>query len=214
MNQNQIFDKPQILYEDEYFLIVFKEAEELTVPGRGEDKQHCLMSRTAQYYTEVFNVHRLDQPTSGLVIIALSKKMQSEFSSLFRERKIKKEYIAMVEGILPENRGIIDYPLRGDINNRPVQIVDFEQGKSAITNWSVIKRMESSTIVSLIPETGRTHQLRVHLKAIGHPIIGDRLYNDNCPDELFGELKLHAYSLEFDHPVTGEKIKIFTESRF
>ncbi|MBI9100142.1 MAG: RluA family pseudouridine synthase [Spirochaetaceae bacterium] len=214
MNQSRINTKPEILYEDEYFIIVHKEPEELTVPGRGPDKMNCLMSRTALFYPEVYNIHRLDQPTSGLVVIALSKEMQRSLSILFQDRKIEKEYIALVEGQLSEDSGIIELPLRADIDNRPVQVVDREQGKKAITRWSVVEKLDSCTRVLLKPETGRTHQLRVHQKAMGHPILGDRLYNDKVPDDLMGELKLHAMSLKFEHPVTGELVSVRKEPRF
>lgn len=214
MNQSRSKEKPEVLYRDEYFLIVHKEPEELTVPGRGPDKQDCLMSRTALYYDEVYNVHRLDQPTSGLVLIALTKEMQRQLSILFLEKKIRKEYIALVEGHISGESGIIELPLRGDINNRPVQIVDQNRGKQAITKWTVLGYEDKRTRVLLIPETGRTHQLRVHMKAIGHPILGDRLYNDNVPDDRMGELKLHAMSLDFDHPVTGERIYVEKEPWF
>jgi len=214
MNHNQIFEKPEILYEDEYFIIVNKEAEELTVPGRGEDKQHCLLSRTSTYYKEVFNVHRLDQPTSGLVIIALTKEMQSQLSLLFRERQIEKEYIAIVEGVIDDDSGIIDFPLRADVENRPVQIVDRELGKSAVTRWSVLERYKYKTRILLKPETGRTHQLRVHMNALGHAIEGDRLYNDKCSENIFGELKLHAMSIKFTHPVSGDILSVVKPPRF
>ncbi|MCP4295324.1 MAG: RluA family pseudouridine synthase [Proteobacteria bacterium] len=207
-------DDIEILYKDEHFIIVNKMAEELTVPGRGADKQECLMSRAARFFGEVFNVHRLDQPTSGLVIIALTKKAQRELSIMFIERKIYKEYIAVVEGIILEDSGIADFPVRGDMDNRPVQIVDYKQGKKAVTVWEVLSRGENSTRVLLKPETGRTHQLRIHLKTMGFPIEGDRLYNDNFPDDLMGELKLHARSLEFTHPFTGIQISVVKEPRF
>lgn len=214
MNQNRISTKPEILYEDEYFIIVYKEPEELSVPGRGADKQDCLMSRTGLYYPKVYNVHRLDQPTSGLVIIALTKEMQKQLSLLFLNREIKKQYTALVEGIFTKSSGIIDFPIRGDITNRPVQIVDSVLGKKALTAWEVLEEYENSTRLLLKPETGRTHQLRVHLYAIGHPILGDRLYNDSVSENLMGQLKLHAMSLEFKHPATGEMILIQKDPSF
>jgi tRNA pseudouridine32 synthase / 23S rRNA pseudouridine746 synthase len=214
MNQNRISTKPEILYEDEYFIIVQKEPEELTVPGRGPYKADCLMSRTGLFYNEVYNVHRLDQPTSGLLIIALTKEMQKQLSILFLKREIEKEYVALAEGTIKEPSGIIDLPIRGDINNRPMQIVDKDLGKKAITRWEVLENYGDSVRLLLKPETGRTHQLRVHLKAIGHPILGDRLYNDNVPDNLMGKLKLHAMSLKFKHPVTMDMISVVKESLF
>jgi len=214
LNQNRINSKPEILYEDNYFIIVNKESEELTVPGRGPEKADCLMSRTALYYSSVYNVHRLDQPTSGLVIIALTKEMQTQLSRLFINREIEKKYVALVDGVMGESCGTIELPIRGDITNRPVQIVDMELGKKAVTRWEILNQSENTCRLLLTPETGRTHQLRVHLKAIGHPIIGDRLYNDSVPEGLMGELKLHAMSLKFKHPVTGEEVNVIKEARF
>jgi len=207
-------EKPEILYEDSHLIIVNKEAEELTVPGRGADKQNCLMSRTAHFFDKVYNVHRLDQPTSGLVLIALTKEMQSSLSKLFLKREIEKEYIAIVDGVVQGEEGLLDFPIRADITNRPVQIVDPVSGKIAVTRWNVIERYENSTRLLLKSETGRTHQLRVHLQAIGHPICGDRLYNENYPDDLLGELKLHAGFLRFIHPVTGVIVQVKKEPRF
>ncbi len=214
MNQNKIDSKPEILFEDDFCIIVYKEPEELTVPGRGPDKRECLMSRTAQHCGPVFNIHRLDQPTSGLVLIARTKEMQKQMSRLFQERRVEKEYIAIVEGIMAEGDQLIDLPLRADINNRPMQIVDQELGKRAVTTCEVLTNDRWSTRVLLKPETGRTHQLRVHLSSIGHPIVGDRLYNKNVPEDLMGELKLHAMSLKFEHPMTGELISVRKEPPF
>ena len=214
MNHSQSLEKPEIVYEDEYFIIAVKEAEELTVPGRGPDKQNCLMSRTALYFDEVYNVHRLDQPTSGLVIIARAKEMQSKLSRLFQERKIVKEYVALVKGQLKGDSGVVELPLRADIDNRPVQIVDSQLGKKAVTNWRVLEKHNDYSRVLLKPETGRTHQLRVHMKAIGHPILGDRLYNDDVMEDVMGELKLHAMSLEFEHPLLGTIISIKKKPKF
>ena len=208
------FNDIEVLYEDEYFLIVNKEAEELTVPGRGVNKQTCLLSRAANFYKEVYIVHRLDQPTSGLVILALTKEAQRSLSIMFQNRKVEKEYIAIVDGTIKDEKGVVDLPVRGDMDNRPVQIVDRESGKKALTQWEVLSRNENKTRVLLKPETGRTHQLRVHMNAIGFPIEGDRLYNDKCPDDMYGELKLHAGSLSFIHPFTGEQIHIIKEPWF
>lgn len=207
-------NKPEVLYEDNHLIIVNKEVEELSVPGRGPEKQQCLMTRVAPFYREVFNVHRLDQPTSGLVIIALEKEMQRELSILFQKKQIKKEYIAIVEGAISKEEGIIDLAIRGDMDNRPVQIVDPVLGKEAVTRWSVLERGQNYTRLLLKPETGRTHQLRVHLKSIGHPIMGDRLYNNNCSDDVYGELKLHAALLDFIHPLSGKRIIVRKEPDF
>lgn len=214
MNQMRINIKPEILFEDDSCLIVYKEPEELTVPGRGSEKSDCLMSRTERHCGSVFNVHRLDQPTSGLVLIARTKEMQKQMSRLFQERKVEKQYVAIVEGHMAEGKQIIDLPLRADIDNRPMQIVDGELGKRAVTSCEVLEVLQGNTRVLLKPETGRTHQLRLHLSSIGYPIVGDRLYNDSVPEDLMGKLKLHALSLKFEHPLTGELIFVSKEAPF
>ncbi|MBB6482640.1 RluA family pseudouridine synthase [Spirochaeta isovalerica] len=205
---------PEVVYEDTWFYIVSKEREELTVPGRGPEKAHCLMSRAAEWLGEVYNIHRLDQPTSGLVILARTPEAQREMSRLFEARKVEKVYIARVRGKIEKDEGIIDLPLRGDRENRPRQIVDPERGKKAITRWRIKKEGERWTELFLYPETGRTHQLRVHLASIGHPIMGDRLYDDETDEMLMGELKLHASALAFKHPFTGEFLSVESKPDF
>jgi len=199
--------RPEVLYEDPWFYIVDKVREELTVPGRGPDKQNCLMSRAEKWLGMVYNVHRLDQPTSGLVVLARTPEARREMSRLFEARLVKKVYQARVRGVL-DDEGTIDLPLRSDWDNRPRQMVDVERGKPAVSGWKVQNRGNDWTDLLLYPETGRTHQLRVHLSSIGHPIMGDRLYDDKSDDTLMGELKLHAAALSFEHPFTGERIVV------
>lgn len=208
MNQIRSREKPEVFFEDEWLIAVSKEKEELTVPGRGSGMEDCLMSRCARWFGEVYNIHRLDQPTSGLVIVARNRDAQRRMSILFQERKVYKEYEAVVRGNISGENGLIDYPIRGDIENRPVQIIDLDRGKEAKTEWIVLERGQGWTKVLLIPSTGRTHQLRLHMKAIGHPILGDRLYNDEVSPETMGELKLHARRIRFCHPFTGAVVDI------
>lgn len=208
MNHKVIDSSPEVLFEDKWLFIVHKEKEELTVPGRGDDKKDCLMSRAALWLGEVYNIHRLDQPTSGLVVLGRNQEAQKEMSRLFERRLIRKIYRARVKGQIEEDEGLINLPLRADRENRPKQIVDTELGKPAQTEWVVIDRQSDWTDLDLYPATGRTHQLRVHLAAIGHPILGDRLYNDDTPADLMDKLCLHAMSLEFVHPFTGEKVTV------
>lgn len=203
-----------MLFEDKWFFIVRKEREELTVPGRGPEKQNCLMSRAAQWLGEVYNVHRLDQPTSGLVVIARSAEAQRAMGRIFESRAIEKIYRARVRGNFGEEEGLINLPLRADWENRPRQMVDREMGKKAVTRWKVLFRGAGWTELDLFPETGRTHQLRVHLASIGHPIIGDRLYDEDTGESVMGELMLHAFSLVFRHPFTGEPVMVESKSDF
>lgn len=214
MNQIRIDGGPEVFFEDRWLLIVFKEREELTVPGRGPAMDQCLMSRCARWFGEVYNIHRLDQPTSGLVAIARTAEAQRRMSILFQEKEVYKEYTALVEGSVTEEEGIIDLPMRGDPDNRPKQIIDRLQGKPALTEWKVLSREEGFTRMLLIPRTGKTHQLRLHMKSMGHPILGDRLYNDSVPENLMGELKLHAGRISFVHPFTDEKVDIIRKADF
>jgi tRNA pseudouridine32 synthase/23S rRNA pseudouridine746 synthase len=143
--------------------------------------------------------------TSGLVIFARSPEVQRNLSMQFEMREVVKTYIAVVEGIIEEDSGIIDYPMRKDMTQSlpPKHLVDCVRGKKAVTEWKVLERTESTTRVALFPETGRSHQLRVHMQSIGFPIVGDPIYGHPA-----GRLMLHAGSLEFIHPVTNERIRL------
>ena len=160
----------------------------LSVPGRGEHKQDCVVNRMLTMFPDAKGVHRLDCHTSGVMLLALGIDMQRALSRLFHDRKVEKEYIAQVAGEVADQSGIIDIPMRGDPDNRPLQIVDYEHGKRAQTNWRLLgtEQLQSGEKVSrlkLVPVTGRTHQLRLHCAMLGHPIIGDRLYN--AGDQFF-----------------------------
>ncbi len=198
-----------IHYQDEHILIVDKPANVLTVPGRGPENQDCLISRVLHDWPSARIVHRLDMATSGLVIIALSHPAQVAMSRLFEQRRIHKTYIAVVSGEI-ELAGDIHFPLICDWENRPKQMVDEENGKSAHTQFSRIEYTHSnnSSTVVLHPITGRSHQLRVHMLAIGHPIIGDYFY---APEDIKNQsprLLLHAHELAFTHPFTQQAMKI------
>jgi len=177
----------------------------LTVPGRGPDKQDCLYHRVLEEFPDVLMVHRLDMDTSGLVLFARSPEVQRALSMQFEKREIQKSYIAVVEGVMPEDAGEIRFALRKDMTQRlpPKHLVDCVRGKSALTEWKVLERGESTTTVALFPKTGRSHQLRVHLQSIGFPIVGDPIYGTSA-----ARLMLHAQSLELLHPVTGEPIRL------
>ncbi len=202
----------EIIYQDEYLLAVNKPQALLSVPGLGPDKQDCMIARLEKIVPEAKVVHRLDCYTSGIMLFAVGKEMQRALSKVFHDRKIDKQYIAVVRQWFDEQQGVIKFPMRCDIDNRPHQIVDYEHGKAAITEWQVLQRNDNSVRLLLKPETGRTHQLRVHCAAMGHPIIGDGLYgNDEIKQP---RMLLHADNLLFDHPVTKQRMHLFAECEF
>ena len=194
----------QIVFADASLIVVDKPAGLLSVPGRGADKQDCLELRVQREYPDALIVHRLDMSTSGLLLLARGELMQSQLSRLFRERQVDKRYIAVVAGLLADEIGEIDLPLICDWPNRPRQKVDFDQGKSSQTKFRRQSQdpQAGTTRVELEPITGRTHQLRVHMAALGHPILGDDLYGG--PATAAAErLLLHAMDLAFIHPLTA-----------
>lgn len=194
----------QLHYLDEALLVAEKPAGLLSVPGRGEENQDCVVSRLQAIHPDVLTVHRLDQVTSGLLLHARGKAMQAALSAQFAQRQVGKRYEAVVEGLLAADEGEVDLPLRVDWPNRPRQMVDTVQGKPALTRWRVLARdaVACRTRVALEPVTGRSHQLRLHLAALGHPIVGDVLYGA-LPAQ---RVHLHAKALRFTHPVTGQTL--------
>lgn len=205
-----------ILYLDEALLIVDKPAGLLSVPGRGEDKQDCLISRVQREYPEALSVHRLDMSTSGLMILARSKAMEREMSILFQQRKVYKRYMAVVTGRPEPASGEIDLPLITDWPNRPRQKVDHDIGKPSQTRYRVVgfDPAQHSSRVELEPITGRSHQLRVHLMALGHAILGDELYATPEVHAQSERLLLHAMSLRFAHPLSGDELSIESDVPF
>lgn len=200
---------PDILFQDEDLIILNKQPNLLSVPGRGPDKQDCLSSRVQAIFPSALTVHRLDYDTSGIILMALNKKNQSEMGKIFQERKISKKYIAIVDGHPSKAAGTIDLPMRCDFERRPLQIIDHEQGKSALTHWQVIEQYSNNTSrIELIPHTGRSHQLRLHLKSLGHSILGDNLYGSAAVHAMSPRLLLHATQLDFTHPLSNQAINI------
>lgn len=201
-----------ILYQDNYLLIVNKPHGLLSVPGRGADKQDCFISRIQQEFKNALIVHRLDMSTSGLMIIALGKEAERALSILFQQRKVAKKYIAVIDGKVKERYGEINLPLITDWPNRPKQKVDFKNGKNSQTKYSVTDYDKSKDVsrVELTPITGRTHQLRIHLKSINHAILGDELYASTETIKKADRLLLHASHLSFQHPYEKDKIIIIT----
>jgi len=207
----------EIIYQDEHLIAVNKPFGMLSVPGRGEHKQDCVAARLQQHMPEIRVVHRLDCHTSGVMLLAIGPDMQRQLSRLFHDREVEKRYIALVHGMVEQNSGIIDIPMRGDPDDRPRQVIDYLKGKHAQTQWRLLHfenhASERLSRLLLRPVTGRTHQLRVHCMALGHPIVGDRLYNEPGHDST-ERMMLHAEQLEFIHPVTSESMCLISECEF
>ena len=207
---------PAFLYLDDSMLVVDKPSGLLAVPGRGEAGLDNQASRVQAAVADALVVHRLDMSTSGLLLFARGKEMQRRLSHAFAQREVHKEYIAVVDGLVGTEHGEIDLPLLTDWPNRPKQKVDFADGKPALTRYTVLERdaARGTTRLRLEPVTGRSHQLRVHLLAIGHPIAGDALYAP--PDALAKapRLLLHAQSLALPHPVDGRPMRFHSPAPF
>lgn len=191
-----------VIHADDGLLLVDKPAGLLSVPGRGEHLADCLISRIRAEFPDVLLVHRLDLDTSGIMVFARSKAAQGALGKQFETRETKKIYLARLHGEMAEKSGRVDLPLIVDWPNRPRQHVNHETGKPAITDWRVVKTGDGETRVRLTPLTGRTHQLRVHMAALGHPILGDTLYATGA-GRAHPRLMLHAESLRLRHPDTG-----------
>lgn len=212
-------DGLQLLHADDHLLAFDKPSGLLSVPGRGADKQDCLAGRALARWPDARVVHRLDQPTSGVIVLALSPEMQRALGDAFAARRVDKRYIAIVDGWPDAETGTIDLPLQADWPNRPRQQVDRVTGKPALTHWQLLSRTHAPdgtpcARLALTPATGRTHQLRVHLQAIGHPILGDALYAPPATQARAPRLLLHAESLAFDHPAIGAPLRIVCQAPF
>lgn len=197
-----------MVYCDDRLIVVEKPAGLLSVPGRGADKQDCLSARVQREFADALVVHRLDMATSGLFLMARGAQAQRTLSIAFAGREVRKLYVALVAGRMPASEGEIDMPLIADWPNRPRQKVDQETGKPSRTLWRAIAYDAASdtTRVELEPVTGRSHQLRVHLMAVGHPILGDALYAPPSVQGLAPRLMLHATQLELTHPSSGKTL--------
>lgn len=205
-----IYDPPQeplsILHVDEHVLVLSKPSGLLSVPGKGADLQDSLELRAKAEFPDALLVHRLDMDTSGIFLMAMNQDSQANLGKQFERRKVDKEYIALVHGELEEDAGDIDLPLRCDWENRPRQMVCFEHGKPAQTAWQVLERKEDRTRMLLKPHTGRSHQLRVHMEQLGHPILGEMFYAPEAVQAMAPRLCLHAQKLTFHHPRDGERV--------
>ena len=211
-------DDLDVLYADESLLVLVKPAGLLSVPGRGEDNQDCLSTRTQRQFPDARVVHRLDMATSGLMVMARSAAAQRGLNDAFASREIAKRYIAVVDGHLSPPTtpwGVIDLPIIVDWPNRPLRIIDPVAGKPSVTRWRVLGQDNGGvTRVELEPVTGRSHQLRVHLLAVGHAIVGDQLYGAPRVQAMADRLLLHACSLEFRHPTTGQVLQFLNPAPF
>lgn len=211
-------DALSVTYADEALLVLEKPAGLLSVPGRGADKQDCLSTRAQSRYADALVVHRLDMATSGLLVMARGKVAQRVLSRAFANRQVHKKYVALVHGRLapsPLQWGMIDLPIAIDWPNRPRRVIEPGSGKASVTRWRVLPDTEGEhTRVELEPVTGRSHQLRVHMLAIGHPIMGDALYARTPGDTHGGRLMLHATRLGFAHPLTSQPMEFCSNPDF
>jgi len=206
-------DPLDILHDDHQVLLVNKPAGLLSVPGKGPELADCLIKRIQAVFPMALLVHRLDRDTSGVMIFALTPHAQRHLGLQFEKRQTKKTYVARVWGIMAEKTGTVDLPLIVDWPNRPLQMVCHDTGKSAQTDWRVMRSKDNETRVRLMPKTGRSHQLRVHMLAMGHPILGDPFYaTDKARD--YPRLMLHSETLQFRHPDGGQGTRITAKAPF
>lgn len=194
----------RILHEDEHLLLVRKPDLLLSIPGRHPLNKDCLITRLQRDYPTASIVHRLDLDTSGIMVIPLDKPTHAHISRQFQERKVEKSYHAVVYGVVANEAGEVELPIRCDWERRPLQMIDHEKGKYALTRYEVLERVEDRTRLLLKPVTGRSHQLRIHMRELGHPILGCDMYAHEEALGMADRLLLHATTLAFEHPATGE----------
>lgn len=222
---NQFYDGPKreftynppktplsIVAKTEDYIIIDKPSGLLSVPGKTEPD--CVESRLQHQCPESLTIHRLDMATSGLMVFARTPHAQRHIGLQFENRQIEKTYLARVAGQPESDGGLINEPLIADWPNRPRQKICYEHGKEAITEWQVLSHTDDSTLVELSPKTGRSHQLRVHMAHLGHPILGDRIY---APDPVFNaasRLQLHAHRLRFRKPTGGDWAEYISDCPF
>lgn len=212
MSDNFIYTPPlepflDVIYDDEDFIVINKPSGLLSVPGKRIEHIDSVLHRVRQSAPEAQAVHRLDMSTSGIIVVAKNKVTTGIIGKQFQERKTDKIYYAYVYGNLEKEEGVINLPLCIDWENRPLQHVDFKNGREAITHYIKLWSDNEKTLVRLHPLTGRSHQLRVHMKELGHPILGDHLYSNPKIQAMSPHLYLHAGYLAFYHPRSGEKLE-------
>lgn len=219
MPKTFVYDPPQdpwlsVVHEDDHLLVLDKPSGLLSVPGKDPALFDSLQSRVLERHPGAGTVHRLDKDTSGLIVMAKTKWAHGRLGIQFEKRRTRKTYYARVHGVLADDSGIVDLPLATDWENKPRQAVNHERGRAAQTRWEVVAREAGATRIKLIPITGRTHQLRVHMREIGHPILGDAFYATGAALVAADRLQLHAAHLGFIHPETGADVDFSTEVPF
>lgn len=203
-----------VLHADDHILVLDKPAGLLCVTGKTPDLFDCLEYRAQKHYPEATIVHRLDMSTSGILLMAMNIDAHRNLSRQFEQRKTTKTYIAKIWGKPEAQSGHIDLPLCCDWPNRPRQMVDHERGRASQTDWEVMQYEDKHTRVRLRPITGRSHQLRVHMQSLGHPILGDEFYAHEKAYQASDRLCLHALSLSFHHPEDGRIVTFETPCPF
>lgn len=204
----------RIIYQDDDIVILDKPSGLLSVPGKAPEHADSLQARVQRVFPSASIVHRLDMATSGIMLMAMNKAAHRHLSRQFELRQTEKSYEAIVYGWPSEESGEVNLPLICDWPNRPKQMVDHERGKKALTRWQVLSKGKDTSRIELFPITGRSHQLRVHMLSLGHPIIGDRLYAHPTALSLASRLHLHAKYLSFNHPSNGIKQRFFSPVPF
>ncbi|MFQ5437215.1 MAG: RluA family pseudouridine synthase [Paracoccaceae bacterium] len=206
--------RPVIVHRDGALLVVNKPAGLLSVPGKAEAHRDCLESRVKSAFPDALLVHRLDMDTSGLMLFAMTRAAQRHLGLQFERRHVDKLYQARVWGRVQDSEGVVDLPLATDWPNRPLQKVCFATGRAALTRWRLIARDDETSCLELRPRTGRSHQLRVHMRELGHPILGDRFYSQGAALNASKRLLLHAESLSFFHPEGGRRVTFVASCPF
>ena len=203
-----------ILHHDKDVIAIEKPSGLLSVPGKGSALADSALTRVEAQVGRAYSVHRLDMDTSGILLFALRRKAERDLKQQFRERLISKRYEAIVSGHLEPKQGVIEFPLVHDLMNKPKSKVCHSTGEAARTEYRVIEQTKQGSRVSLVPITGRSHQLRVHLLALGHPILGDRFYATGDALRASKQLLLHAAKLCFTHPYSGVQTTVFSDPKF
>ncbi|RKF13899.1 RNA pseudouridine synthase [Roseovarius spongiae] len=203
----------RVLHADHEIVLLDKPAGLLSVPGKGPHLADCLLARVTEAFPTALLVHRLDRDTSGVMVFALTPHAQRHLGLQFEKRQVKKTYVARVAGRLAPKTGTVDLPLTVDWSNRPRQMVCHETGRAALTDWRVLRSSDAESRVRLMPRTGRSHQLRVHMLALGHPILGDPLYAEGAARN-WPRLMLHSEELRLRHPDGGAGMKFRAEAPF
>ena len=202
-----------VIHADDEILVVAKPHGLLSVPGKGAHLADCLLTRLKEIFPATLLVHRLDRDTSGVMAFALTPHAQRHLGLQFEKRQVRKAYVARVHGHVPGSTGTIDLPLAVDWLNRPRQMVDLRDGRPALTKWELLQACANESRLMLFPRTGRSHQLRVHCLAIGHPILGDLLYAEGEARQ-HPRLMLQSLSLRFRHPADGRAVSFSLEPEF